>query len=100
MPASAASPAAEPRIAAFRRFSRFYTRRLGLLTDGVLHTPFSLAEARVLYELAQRNGTTATALAADLGMDPRYLSRVLRGFCDRRRGRPNRSRAERARAPL
>ena len=83
MPASAASPTVEPRIAAFRRFSRFYTRRLGLLTDGVLHTPFSLAEARVLYELAQRNGTTATALAADLGMDQGYLSRVLRGFCDR-----------------
>lgn len=80
-----ASAAIEPRIAAFRRFSRFYTRRLGLLTDGFLDSPFSLAEARVLYELARRAGTTATAtaLAHELGMDAGYLSRILRGFAER-----------------
>jgi DNA-binding MarR family transcriptional regulator/N-acetylglutamate synthase-like GNAT family acetyltransferase len=71
------------RIAAVRRFSRFYTRQIGLLQDGMLASPFSLAEARVLYELAQRQTTTAGALAGELGLDPGYLSRMLRGFSDR-----------------
>jgi len=72
------------RIAAVRRFSRFYTRQIGLLQDGMLASPFSLAEARVLYELAQRRTTTASALAGELGLDPGYLSRMLRGFSERR----------------
>ena len=70
-------------IAAVRQFSRFYTRRIGLLQDGLLDSPFSLAEARVIYELAQRGTATAAELAAALALDQGYLSRILRGF-DRR----------------
>ncbi len=67
-------------IAAVRRFSRFYTRRIGLLRDGLLDSPFSLPEGRVLYELGQRDGATAVGLAAELGMDQGFLSRLLRGL--------------------
>jgi DNA-binding MarR family transcriptional regulator/GNAT superfamily N-acetyltransferase len=74
------SDALEARIAAVRRFSRFYTRQLGLLQESLVHTRFSLTEARVLYELAHRDPTTATALAADLDLDHGYLSRILRRF--------------------
>ena len=74
------SDALEARIAAVRRFSRFYTRQLGLLQESLVHTRFSLTEARVLYELAHREPTTATALAADLDLDHGYLSRILRRF--------------------
>jgi len=68
------------RIAGVRQFNRFYTRQIGLLRDGLLGTPFSLTEARVLYEIAQRGTTTAAELATDLDIDPGYLSRLFRGF--------------------
>ena len=68
------------RIGGVRQFNRFYTRHIGLLGGGLLGTAFSLTEARVLYELAQRGSTTAAELAADLEIDPGYLSRLLRGF--------------------
>ena len=76
----APSPDLERRVAAVRRFSRFYTRQLGLLREGLNDTRFSLTEGRVLYELAHRDPTTATALAAELDLDPGYLSRILRRF--------------------
>lgn len=65
------------RIEAVRRFNRFYTRHLGLLEDGLLHTEYRLPEARVLYEMAHHDQTTATHLGADLKLDPGYLSRIL-----------------------
>jgi DNA-binding MarR family transcriptional regulator/N-acetylglutamate synthase-like GNAT family acetyltransferase len=68
------------RVAIVRRFSRFYTRKIGVLHEGLLGAPLSLAEGRVVWELAQRERATASELAAELGLDSGYLSRILAGF--------------------
>jgi DNA-binding MarR family transcriptional regulator/N-acetylglutamate synthase-like GNAT family acetyltransferase len=70
-------------VAALRRFNRFYTRQLGLLDEQVLGSGLSLAELRVLYELAQREAVVAAELAQALGMDTGYLSRILARFSAR-----------------
>jgi DNA-binding MarR family transcriptional regulator/N-acetylglutamate synthase-like GNAT family acetyltransferase len=72
------------RVAAIRRFNRFYTRQIGVLNEGLLNSSFTLAEARVIYELAHHEQTTAGALGNQLGLDPGYLSRMLQSF--KRRG--------------
>jgi DNA-binding MarR family transcriptional regulator/GNAT superfamily N-acetyltransferase len=69
-------------IEAVRRFNRFYTRRIGVLEEGLLASPFTLAQARVLFELGTRDAVTAGQMVDLLGLDPGYLSRILQGFAD------------------
>jgi DNA-binding MarR family transcriptional regulator/N-acetylglutamate synthase-like GNAT family acetyltransferase len=73
-------PAFVRRVAAVRRFNRFYTRQIGILDANYLASPYSLAEVRVLYELNYGPPRSAAGLSRDLGLDPGYLSRILRRF--------------------
>jgi DNA-binding MarR family transcriptional regulator/GNAT superfamily N-acetyltransferase len=64
-------------VDAVRRFNRFFTRRIGVLREGLLHSPYSLTEARILFEIANGEDLSATGLSRELGLDPGYLSRIL-----------------------
>lgn len=87
-PAAASPPDATPdvpsvlpgQVTALRRFSRFYTRHLGVLKEHLLDSRFTLPESRVLWELAHHDGLSAAALARELDLDPGYLSRLLAGL--------------------
>jgi len=67
----------EERIGAIRQFNRFFTRQIGVLREGLLHSSYSLTEARILFELGHRDQLTASDLGRELGLDAGYLSRIL-----------------------
>jgi DNA-binding MarR family transcriptional regulator/GNAT superfamily N-acetyltransferase len=77
MPADSGSAEVSDPVAAVRRFNRFYTRAIGLLEKGYLGTAYTLAEGRVLYEIAKGDGVTAKAVGEITGLDAGYLSRII-----------------------
>ncbi|MGF6306512.1 DNA-binding MarR family transcriptional regulator/GNAT superfamily N-acetyltransferase [Bradyrhizobium sp. i1.8.4] len=70
----------ESQVAAVRGFSRFYTRKLGIIEPKLLHSTFTLQEARIIYELAHRADCTATDLVRDLDLDAGFVSRTLQAL--------------------
>jgi DNA-binding MarR family transcriptional regulator/GNAT superfamily N-acetyltransferase len=83
---------ANPRIDSVRRFTRFYTKKIGVLDQRLLRSPFSLSEGRVLYELSHHKDLTAKSVGETLGIDTGYLSRMLADFT--RRGLVTRKRSQ------
>src|SRR5438067_12697260 len=88
----ARSTALDDSVQAVRRFNRFYTRKIGVLQEGLLDSSLSLTQVRVLYDVAHREGVTAGEVGVALGIDPGYLSRILHDF--RRRGWMRRTAAQ------
>jgi DNA-binding MarR family transcriptional regulator/GNAT superfamily N-acetyltransferase len=80
MPTQTSLAEPEQEIAAVRAFNRFYTRKLEVLDQHLLKNPFSLSEARVLFELAHRGDLSAKEIGLELGLDPGYLSRIVQKF--------------------
>jgi DNA-binding MarR family transcriptional regulator/GNAT superfamily N-acetyltransferase len=70
----------EERINAVRHFNRFMTRQIGALREGLLHSPYSLTESRILFEIANHDTLTASNLIHELGLDAGYVSRILARF--------------------
>ena len=90
----------DAQVEAVRRFNRFYTRRIGVLDEGLLASAFTLTQARVLFELGTRKTVTAGQLIDILGLDAGYLSRILQSFVDSRLIQRQRSSEDGRRAQL
>ncbi len=88
------TPQTAARIETIREFNRFYTRRIGVLHEGLLNSPFTLTESRLLWELAQHDGPTATEIRRTLELDAGYLSRLLRSFKERGLVKSTRSKSD------
>ena len=73
----------QDRVERVRAFNRFYTKQIGLLQESLLHSPYTLSQGRILFELAQRDTCTAAQLCRLLNLDKGYLSRMLSGFVKR-----------------
>src|ERR1700742_4982908 len=84
MKSSTSNSELEPQVAAVRAFSRFYTRKFGIIEPKLLDSPWTLQEARIIYEIAERQTCTATDLVRALGLDAGYLSRTLQTLQRRR----------------
>ncbi|HET7123639.1 MAG TPA: helix-turn-helix domain-containing GNAT family N-acetyltransferase [Bradyrhizobium sp.] len=80
MKSNISNPELEHQIAAVRGFSRFYTRKLGIIEPKLLESPWTLQEARIIYEIAGRQSCTATDLVRALGLDPGFVSRTLQAL--------------------
>src|SRR6202048_5602253 len=76
-------PDSEHQISAVLAVTRVYTLKLGVLDQQLRKSPFSLSEARVLYELANRDNVAAKEIGIELGLDPGYLSRIIQNFDER-----------------
>lgn len=74
------APDFDDRVAAIRAFNRFFTRQIGVLREGLLHSEFTLTEMRVMYELAHHGDQPSAVLCRDLGLDRGYLSRIVAKF--------------------
>jgi DNA-binding MarR family transcriptional regulator len=70
----------DDKIDQVRKFNRFFTRKIGALREGLLHSSYSLTEVRILFEIANSAAPTATKLSRELGLDAGYLSRILARF--------------------
>jgi len=93
-PSQHTAAALEARVAEVSAFNRFYTNVVGLLREGLMRTPYSLTEARVIFELAQREATELAELRRALDVDAGYLSRILKRFEDGGLARRERSSAD------
>jgi DNA-binding MarR family transcriptional regulator len=89
-----------PQIEALRSFNRFYTRQIGVLEERLLQSPFTLTQARVLFELGMREGASAGEISAALNLDLGYLSRIVQAFSSRRLVTRKRSESDRRRLLL
>src|SRR4051812_30790800 len=67
-------------VAAVRALNPFYTRKPGVLDQHLMKSPYSLSEARVLYEIAHREALSAKEMGTELGLDAGYLSRIVQSF--------------------
>ncbi|HZA59348.1 MAG TPA: bifunctional helix-turn-helix transcriptional regulator/GNAT family N-acetyltransferase [Solirubrobacterales bacterium] len=68
-------------VSAVRAFNRFYTKKIGLLGRGFMGTPYTLTEARIIWEIGRTRGAAEVAdIRSNLDLDPGYLSRILAGF--------------------
>jgi DNA-binding MarR family transcriptional regulator/GNAT superfamily N-acetyltransferase len=81
-PATGNGQVDEGAVSAVRAFNRFYTNVIGLLRGKYLDTPYSLTEARLLFELAQRDASEVSDLRRIVDVDAGYLSRILGRFDD------------------